>query len=140
MMPSEGFVTEEQVQRCAVCDGPFVLRYRLQSLVPDMGGRIQLKSEWVRCARPDCHHVQPVVVPALASDLAAVQWFGLPSAAPSGPTWWDVLAARPPRAGEGSESTASVARETTLRRMLASLRRLGRSVSSFLRSWRGARA
>jgi hypothetical protein len=76
MTVPENQVAEVQVRRCDVCNRAFVLRYRLPGEVPDLGGRVHVKTEWVRCASASCHHVQPVLVPAPAFDVDTIEWLG----------------------------------------------------------------
>jgi hypothetical protein len=123
MTTGERRVTEQNVRRCAACDGAFVVRYGLEDLIPDIDGQVHLRTEWVRCARPGCHRVQPVLVPVWAFDVAAVEWLGLPSAAPTGPTWRDVLdGSRGVPTGAKTPATQS-RRRSGIGRLLAWLRK-----------------
>ena len=84
-------IVEERVLRCDLCRRLFVLRYRPPMETPSMGKRVRMRSEWVRCGRPACRHVQPVLAPMGASELSTAEWFGADTAVPPAPTWGDAL-------------------------------------------------
>jgi hypothetical protein len=73
---------EERVLRCDVCARPFLLAYRTGDVSEGFTDTV-IRATWVSCPWPECHQLQPVVVPMASHSVVAREWLGSAEAASS---------------------------------------------------------
>jgi hypothetical protein len=65
---------EQRFHRCDGCGRTFVLSFERR--IPDTAGDTTVNEVWVKCARPSCQRLQPVLVPMASWNHKTAKWSG----------------------------------------------------------------